>query len=66
MTYVKNIPNWPDPGGQIMDMNHNYFLSDKGHFPAGKTRKQQKHTHMLLKYGLSSSLLMTYVKNVSN
>ena len=25
MTYVNNISNWPDPGGQIMDMNHNYF-----------------------------------------
>ena len=51
MTYVKNISNWPDPGGQIMDMSHNYFkfLSDKGHFP-GKTRKQQKHTNMLKMY----------------
>ena len=46
MTYVKNISNWPDPRGQMMDMSHNYYLSDKGHFPAGKTRKQQKHTNI--------------------
>ena len=26
MTYVKNILNWPDPGGQMMDMNQNYSL----------------------------------------
>ena len=27
MIYVKNISNWPDPGGQIMDMSQNYSLS---------------------------------------
>ena len=26
MTYVKNILNWPDPGGQMMDMTQNYSL----------------------------------------
>ena len=26
MTYVKNILNWPDPGGQIMYMTQNYSL----------------------------------------
>ena len=26
MIYVKTISNWPDPGGQIMDMTQNYSL----------------------------------------
>ena len=26
MTYVKNISNWPVPGGQIMDMSQNYSI----------------------------------------
>ena len=26
MTYVKNISNWTDPGGQKMDMTQNRFL----------------------------------------
>ena len=26
ITFVKNISNWPDPGGQIMDMIQNYLL----------------------------------------
>ena len=26
MTYVKKILNWPDPGGQMMDMTQNYSL----------------------------------------
>ena len=26
MTYVKNISNWPDPGGEIMDMSQDYSL----------------------------------------
>ena len=34
MTYVKNILNWADPGGQMMDMTQNYSLSlHKGNFP---------------------------------
>ena len=34
MTYVKNISNWPDPGGQVMDMTQNYsLLLHKGNFP---------------------------------
>ena len=38
MTYVNNILNWPDPGGQMMDMTKNYSLSlNKGNFP-GKTK----------------------------
>ena len=26
MTYLKNILNGPDPGGQMMDMTENYSL----------------------------------------
>ena len=34
MIYVKNISNWPDPGGQMMDMTQNYsLLLHKGNFP---------------------------------
>ena len=37
MTYVKNISNWPDPGGKVIDMSQHYSLSlHKGNFP-GKT-----------------------------
>ena len=33
MTYVKNISNWPDPGGQKMDMTKNRsLLRHKGNF----------------------------------
>ena len=34
MTYVKNISNWPDPGGQKWNTSQNYSLSPyKGNFP---------------------------------
>ena len=34
MTYVKNMSNWPDLGGQKMDMTKNRsFLQYKGNFP---------------------------------
>ena len=34
MTYVKNISNWPDSGGKVIDMSQNYSLSlHKGNFP---------------------------------
>ena len=26
MTYVRNILNWSDPGGQMIDMTENYSL----------------------------------------
>ena len=68
MTYVKNISNWPDPGGPEWDISQNYSLSPyKGNFP-GKT-KNNRSTWICLKYNLSTSLLstlMTYVKNISN
>ena len=68
MTYLKNILNWPDLGGQMMDMTQNYSLwLCKGNFP-GKT-KNNRSTWICLKYNLSASLLstlMTYVKNMSN
>ena len=43
-TYVKNISNWPDPGGQKMDMTQNYsLLWHKGNFPGNlKTTKPHK------------------------
>ena len=67
-TYVKNISNWPDPGGQKMDMTQNRsLLRHKGNFP-GKS-KNKKTTQICLKHNLSTSLLstlMTYVKNISN
>ena len=41
LTYVKNMSNWPDPGGQMMDMTQNYSLSPhKGNFP-GKTNNNR-------------------------
>ena len=68
MTYVKNISNWPDPGGQKMDMTQNHsLLRHKGNFP-GKS-KNNKTTQICVKYNLSTSLLsalITYVKNISN
>ena len=68
MTYLKNILNWPDPGGQMMDMTQNYsFPLDEGNFP-GKT-KNNRSTWICLKYNLSTSFLstlMTYVKNILN
>ena len=69
MTYVtENISNWPDLGGQMMDMTQNYSLSlHNGNFP-GKT-KNNRSTWICLKYSLSTSLvstLMTYVKNISD
>ena len=67
-TYVKNISNWPDPGGQKMDMTQNCsYLQQKGNCP-GKS-KNNETTQICLKYNLSTSLLstlMTYVKNISN
>ena len=68
-TYVKNILNWPDPGGENMDMTQNCsYLQQKGNLP-GKS-KNNKTTQICLKYiNLSTSLLstlMTYVKNISN
>ena len=54
MTYVKNILNWPDPGGQMMDMMQNCSLlrhkSVKGNFPG--ISKNNKTTQICLKYGL--------------
>ena len=45
MTYVKNILNWPDPGGQMMDMTKNYSFSlRKGNFP-GKTKTTEAHEY---------------------
>ena len=68
MTYLKNILNWPDPWGQIMDMTQNFSFSlHKGNFP-GKT-KNNRSTSICSKYNLSTSLLatlMTYVKNILN
>ena len=68
MTYVKNISNWPEPGGPKWDMSQNYSLSPhKGDFP-GKT-KNNRSTWICLKDSLSISLLstlMTYVKHISN
>ena len=68
MTYVKNILNWPDLGGQMMDMTQNYSLwPHKGSFP-GKT-KINRSTWICSKYNLGTSLLstlITYLKNILN
>ena len=68
MTYVRNISNWPDPGGQKMDMTQNLsLLGHKGNFP-GKS-ENNRSTQICLKYNLSTSLLstlMTSVRNISN
>ena len=68
MTYVKNISNWPDPGGQIMDMSQNYLLLPDNSDFSGKT-KNKRSTQICLNYSLSTSLLsilMTDAKNISN
>ena len=68
MTYVKNMSNWPDSGGQMMDMTQNDSLWPlKGNFP-GKT-KNNRSIWICLKYNLSTSLLstlMTYLENIFN
>ena len=41
MTYVKNISNWPDLGGQKRDMTQNRsLLRHKGNFP-GKSKNNR-------------------------
>ena len=68
MIQVKNISNWPDPGGQKTAMTQNCSpLQQKGNFP-GKS-KNNETTQICLKYNLSTSLfssllstLTTYVK----
>ena len=51
MTYVKNILNGPDPGGEMMDMTQKCsLLRDKGNFPG--ISKNNKTTQICLKYGL--------------
>ena len=68
MACVKNISNWPDPGGQKLHMTQNRSLwLHKSNFP-GKS-KNNKTTQICQKYNLSTSLLstlMTYFKNISN
>ena len=68
MTYVKNILNWPDPGGQMMNMTQNYSLwLHKGNF-SGKT-KNNRRTWICSKYNLSTvvlSTLMIYFRNILN
>ena len=65
MTYVKNILNWPDPGGQMMDMTQNCsFLRHKGNFPG--ISKNNQITEICLKYGLrcaETSVLEKCLKN---
>ena len=65
MIYVKNISDWPDPGGQEMDMTQNCsLLQHKGNFP-GKSRNN-KTTQICLKYSLrcaGASILERYLKN---
>ena len=52
MTYVKNVLNWPDPAGQMMDMTQNCsFLRHKGNFLGkSKNNNEQNHTNMLKIY----------------
>ena len=65
MTYVRNISNWPDLGGQKMDMTQNCsLLRHKGNFP-GKS-ENNKTTQIWLKYSLrcaKASVLERYLKN---
>ena len=44
------ISNWPDPGGQIMDMTQNYLLLlHKGNFPEKiKTAKAHKYAQNIV------------------
>ena len=66
MTYIKNMSNWPDPGGQMMNITQNYSLwPHKSNFP-GKT-KNNRSMWICLKYNLSTSILstlMTYLRNI--
>ena len=68
MTYLKNILNWPDPWGQMIDMIQNSSLwPRKGNFP-GKT-KNDRSIWICSKYNLGTSLLSTlktYLKNILN
>ena len=67
MTYVKNILNWPVPGGQMMDMTQICsFLQHKGNF-LGKF-ENNKATQICLKYTCSlrcvqASIFERYLKN---
>ena len=65
MTCVKSILNWPDPGGQMMDMTQNCsLLGHKGNFPG--ISKNNKTTQICLKYGLrcaGASILERCLKN---
>ena len=46
MTYVKNISNWPDPGGQKMGVTQNYSLwLYKGNFPGKKLKTTEAHEY---------------------
>ena len=64
----QKVLNWPDPGGQMIDMTQNYSLwLHKGNFP-GKT-KSNTMTSICSKYNPSTDVLstvMTYVKNILN
>ena len=65
MKYVKNILNWPDPWGQMMDMTLNCsLLRYKGNFPG--ISKNNKTTQICLKYSIrcaGASVLERYLKN---
>ena len=46
MTYLKNILNWLDPGGQMMDATQNYSFSlHKGNFPEKKLKTTEAHQY---------------------
>ena len=69
MTYVKNVLNWPDPGGQMMDMTQNCsFCGTKVIFLENRktTTTMYKTTQICLKYSLRcvrASILEKYLKN---
>ena len=67
MTYVKNVVNWPDPGGQMMDMTQSVlFCGTKVIFLENRKTAMNKTTQICLKYSLRcvrASVLERYLKN---
>ena len=46
MTSVKNISNWPNAGGKIMNMTQNSSFSlPKGNFPGKKLKTTEAHEY---------------------
>ena len=68
MTYVRNVLNWPDTGGQMMDMTPKlfFFCGTKVIFLENRKTTMNKITQICLKYSLRcvrASILERDLKN---